>query len=70
MNEPTEQERQMMIGVAAWHAVHDHGAFRRDFPDDDYFRDVGETVLREIGTMDARGQNATTWTTNATRADT
>ena len=32
------------LGQAAWEAVHDHGAFRRDFPDAEYFQAVGAAV--------------------------
>lgn len=34
------------LGRAAWGAVHDHGAFRRDFPDEEYFEEVGREVVQ------------------------
>lgn len=33
------------LGRAAWAAVHEHGAFRRDFPDEEYYEAVGTAVL-------------------------
>ncbi|OIU88624.1 hypothetical protein [Microbacterium sp. AR7-10] len=42
----SEQTKQ--IGQAAWDAVHNYGAFRRDFPNDDYLEAVGAAVLSAV----------------------
>ena len=34
------------LGKLAWDAVHAHGAFSRDFPDETYYRAVGEAIAR------------------------
>jgi hypothetical protein len=44
---PTDDEREA-LGKLAWEAVHEHGAFRRDFPDADFYVAVGERVAAGI----------------------
>ena len=42
--EPQEEPSDADLGRVAWEAVHEHGAFRRDFPDVEYFEAVGVSV--------------------------
>lgn len=44
----TAAEQTALLGQRAWEAVHDHGAFRRDFPDDDYYLTVGRQVTEAL----------------------
>lgn len=39
-----EDEMRGRIGRLAWEAVHDHGAFRRDFPDEEYYEAVAAAL--------------------------
>ncbi|WP_136057265.1 hypothetical protein [Microbacterium sp. K24] len=51
-------EELKRIGDVAWEAVHNHGAFRRDFRDDAYLVEVGAAVLAAVRDSEAPGGSA------------